>query len=186
MKTIEVSDEMYAKLIELATEMTEQDPRCTRMPHLFQIQTDKKVYDYNLNGDFKILIDQGGGYELESFDDIHNYLENNGIDLAEDLSDNWDDELDYNGNLKKIWKEDFSVFLSILEEKEINLVECSYSLEQEYQNAFFTAKACKEHIRLNGYHYHNPKDYLNHAWRNPEMELVSEFLCGLVNKKIHQ
>ena len=31
-----------------------------------------------------------------------------------------------------------------------------------------------------------PIDFLNHCWRNPEMELVSEFLCGLVNKKIHK
>ena len=51
--------------------------------------------------------------------------------------------------------------------------------EQRYQNTFFTAKACDEHIRLNHYHYKSPVCYLNHAWRNPEMDLVSKFLCEL-------
>jgi len=28
-------------------------------------------------------------------------------------------------------------------------------------------------------------DYLNHAWRNPEAELVSTFLCNLIGKDLH-
>ena len=59
MKTIEVSEEMHAKLIELATEMTSQDPRGTRMPHMFQIRDWKKVYDAELNGDTHIYLDRG-------------------------------------------------------------------------------------------------------------------------------
>lgn len=58
MKTIEVSDEIYAKLIELATEMTTQDPRGTRMPHMFQIRDWKRVYDWDLNGDTRVWIDR--------------------------------------------------------------------------------------------------------------------------------
>lgn len=53
------------------------------------------------------------------------------------------------------------------------------------ENCFLTEKACKEHIESNHYHYTDPKDYLNHAWRNPEMELISKFLCGLVGKEIY-
>jgi hypothetical protein len=66
-----------------------------------------------------------------------------------------------------------------------HLKECSYSWEYEYSNHFLTAKACQEHIDRNDYHSNKPVTYLNHAWRNPEMELVSEFLCGLVGKKMH-
>jgi hypothetical protein len=46
MATIEISDEMHAKLIELATEMTTQDMRGTRMPHMFQIRDYKQVVDW--------------------------------------------------------------------------------------------------------------------------------------------
>ena len=55
-KTIEISDEMYDKLIELANEMTTQDPRGTRMPHMFQIRDWKRVYDWELNGNTQIFV----------------------------------------------------------------------------------------------------------------------------------
>jgi hypothetical protein len=49
-----------------------------------------------------------------------------------------------------------------------------------------TAKAAQAHLDANDYHYHKDADvYLNHAWRNPEAELVTEFLCSLINKKMH-
>ena len=57
--------------------------------------------------------------------------------------------------------------------------------EYVYKNCFLTAKACQEHIKSNNYHYNEPTDYLDYAWRNPEMELVSEFLCGLIGKKMY-
>jgi len=47
-------------------------------------------------------------------------------------------------------------------------------------------KACKEHIEQNHYHYNNPKDYLVHAFRNPEMETVLEFLCGITGGELHK
>lgn len=178
MKTIEVSDEMYAKLIELATEMTEQDPRGTRMPHMFQIRDWKKVYDWSLNGNTKVWIDRGYSIEVETFNDMKDYLENSEIEFDEE-------------KLKSLWEEkDRYTFESDLdewvEENCPDLEPCSYSMEEVFTNHFLTAKAGEQHLKLNDYHYHKNADvYLNHAWRNPEMELVSEFLCGLVGKKLH-
>ena len=172
MKTIQVSDEMYDKLIELATEMTTQDPRGTRIPHLFQIRTKKKVIDWNLNGDFKVWVEASGDYvDIETQEDLESYLENRDIAIPENLKEMFDDH---------DWELD-----AFIEDFCPDLEECSYSWEYQYENAFFTAKACKEHIETNHYHYNDPKDYLNHAWRNPEMDLVSEFLCQLVGKKPH-
>jgi hypothetical protein len=171
MKTIEVSEEMYDKLIGLATEMTTQDPRGTKMPHMFQIRDWKKQYDWGLNGNTHIWVGDYGE-EIETLDEFKEYLENNGIDIPENIEDIWNDHWDM---------EDF------LEEKNIVLKQCSYSLVPEYTNHFLTAKAAEEHLRLNDYHYHKDADvYLNHAWRNPEMEMVSEFLCGLVVKEPHK
>jgi hypothetical protein len=74
-----------------------------------------------------------------------------------------------------------------IESNNIELKQCSYSLVPEYTNHFLTAKAAEEHLRLNDYHYHKDADvYLKHAWRNPEMEIMSEFLCGLVGKEPHK
>ena len=168
MKTIEVSDEMYDKLIELANEMTTQDPRGTRMPHMFQIRDWKRVYDWGMNGDNFILIGVDGE-TIETSDELKEYLENNEIDVPEDIVGIWDDPYD-----------------EFIEEKCPDLKPCSFSIEPNYTNHFLTAKAAEEHLRLNHYHYHKDADvYLNHAWRNPEMEMVSTFLCNIIDKKLH-
>ena len=39
---------------------------------------------------------------------------------------------------------------------------------------FLTEKAANEHILLNNYHYHNPRTYVKHFWRNYEMEQLFE------------
>jgi hypothetical protein len=138
---------------------------------MFQIRDWKKQYDWGLNGNTHIWVGDYGE-EIETLDEFKEYLENNGIDIPENIEDIWNDHWDM---------EDF------LEEKNIVLKQCSYSLVPEYTNHFLTAKAAEEHLRLNDYHYHKDADvYLNHAWRNPEMEMVSEFLCGLVGKEPHK
>lgn len=171
MKTIEVSDELYARLIDLANEMTTQDPRGTRMPHLFQIRDWKKVYDWNMNGDTKIWVSDYET-EIETLEELLEYLDDNGIEHDSE-------------EIKKMFENDFPFDLeNWLEEHCPNLNECSYSMEPVYINSFLTAKAAQEHLDRNYYHYHKDANvYLNHAWRNPEAELVSEFLCGLVGKK---
>lgn len=178
MKTIELSDEMYAKLIELATEMTTQDPRGTRMPHIFQIRDWKKVYDADLNGDVHIILDRGNGIEIETYDQLIEYLNDFEIEFVEDeIKEMWDNRAEYS------WQSDL---VDWLQERVSDIVEHSYSLVPEYTNSFFTAKAAQEHLDKNHYHYHKNADvYLNHAWRNPEAELVSTFLCGLVDKELY-
>lgn len=180
MKTIEVSDEMYDRLIELATEMTTQDPRCTKMPHMFQIQTKYKVYDWGLNGDERCYIDTET--EINSCKQLIDLLTELNIEYPSDIEKMWKDSW-WPSDDEKFEGKDLKEFL---QEVLPDFQECSYSWNYKYENTFFTAKACKEHIERNHYHYNDPKDYLNHAWRNPEMELVSEFLCGLVGKKMHQ
>jgi hypothetical protein len=173
-KTIEVSDEMYGKLIELATEMTTQDPRGTRMPHMFQIRDWKKVYDAELNGDVSIFLDRGYGIEIETVEELIDYLTENEIEFNEDeIRDMWVN--DKNFGLPD-WIDDYAP----------DLQQYSYSLEPAHTNCFLTAKAAQEHLDKNYYHYHKDADvYLNHAWRNSEADTISTFLCGLVGKGLH-
>jgi hypothetical protein len=138
---------------------------------MFQIRDWKKQYDWGLNGDTHIWV---GDYEeeIETLDEFKEYLENNGFGIPENIEDIWNDHWDM---------EDW------IESNSIELKQCSYSLVPEYTNHFLTAKAAEEHLRLNNYHYHKDADvYLQHAWRNPEMEMVNEFLCGLVGKEPHK
>jgi hypothetical protein len=174
MKNIEVSDEVYDKLIELANEMTTQDMRGTRMPHMFQIRDWKKVYDAELNGDVHIYLDRGNGIEIETADSLIDYLNESEIEFDEaEIRDMWVNDKDFG---LPDWIDDHAP----------DLQQYSYSLVPEYTNCFLTAKAAQEHLDRNHYHYHKKADvYLNHAWRNPEADLVSGFLCGLVGKSLH-
>jgi len=43
-------------------------------------------------------------------------------------------------------------------------------------SCFLTKRACKEHIRLNHYHYTKPQTYAMTAWRNPEFERLLNIL----------
>jgi len=179
MKTIEVTDEVHAKLIELANEMTTQDMRGTRMPHMFQIRDWKKVYDAELNGNTVNWLDRGNGIEIETVESLIDYIHDMDIEFAEDkireMWDSWENRSSWDDDLKE-W----------LEEHVPDLEEYSYSLVAEYTNCFLTAKAAQAHLEANHYHYHKDADvYLNHAWRNLEAELVSTFLCGLVGKEMH-
>jgi hypothetical protein len=170
MKTIEVTDEVYAKLIELANEVTTQDPRGTSMPHIFQIRDWKKVYDWGLNGETQIWV---GDYEteIETIDQLREYLGDNSITIPD--------------NLEEIWADKYDLDYWVMENCP-DLKECSYSFEPVYVNAFLTAKAAQEHLDKNYYHYHANADvYLNHAWRNPQAVLVTEFICGLVGKEMY-
>lgn len=178
MKNIEVSEEMYNKLIELATEMTTQDPRATRMPHMFQIRDWKRVYDFNLNGDVSFWMDRTGDpREIESLEDLLDYL--NEMDIEHDP-----DEIEQLWMLRDVnYDTDLNDWI---EENCPELEPCTYSMEPVYVNCFLTAKSAQEHLDSNYYHYHKNADvYLNHAWRNPEMDTISEFLCSLVGKKPH-
>lgn len=172
MKTIEITDEMHQKLVELATEMTTQDMRCTAMPHMFQVQDQKQVYDWGLNGEFKIWLNSDYDREVETFDELVGYLERINFKITKK-------------KLKAIWEDTFDLD-NFMKENCSDLQECTYSYEYIYTNTFFTATACQEHIDENRHHYKNPVVYLNHAWRNPEMDLVSKFLCGIINKEPHK
>ncbi len=174
MKTIEISDEMHEALMALSKEMNSQDPRGKRMPHMFQIQTEEEVAAYAGHGT-EVWIDSEGSRVYDDEDELRKWIEDHifqntgtteskakGKAAAMDL-----DELhDYMDEKSDCWK------------VEVETV-------HKYQNTFFTAKACEEHMAANHYHYKKPVCYLNHAWRNPEMELVAKFLCELSGGKLH-
>lgn len=166
MKTIEVTDEMYDKLMELSNLMNTQNHRSTAMPYFFQIRTNERISVAEGCGTEAWCYD---GSIIESdeevIDTIFEYLgEKQSKDEIKKLPDYRKDEVMEQAGWRKIW----------------------YDHKHEYQNAFLTEKACKEHIRLNSYHYTEPADYLQHAFRNPELELVSEFICGLTGGKPHK
>ena len=163
MKNIEVTDEMYEFLINLSNELTTQNHRCTAMPYIFQIQTQEEVPAVEGNGNVAWYYD---GSKFETDEEITEQIaEYKGIDIKDVPTDEYERG-------------------EILEEAGYN--KGNYEMKDKLQNAFLTSKACDEHIRLNSYHYNKPVNYLSHSFRNPELETLIKFICGLTGKEIHK
>jgi hypothetical protein len=170
MKTIEVSDEMYDFLMETSKELNSQDHRGTRMPYFFQVQTEETICVPEGCGTIAWHMD-GGLIETdeEIKDSIFEYKE---WDIDSDIHEEMYQDMDE-------WERN-----EIMEEMGYDKI--YQDKEKVYRNAFLTERACREHIRLNDYHYNNPKDYLSYAFRNPELEMVFKFLCELTGGEIHK
>jgi len=187
MKTIEVSDEMYQQLTELATEMTTQDMRCTKMPHMFQVREKIEIAAYSGCGEVAWVDDEGD--TLRDEEEIREYIIEYLFENDSECFDEDDVESKKLAQSKVDEMTDLYDLVQFLCDDDVchrQWREIEVTDSHKYGNTFFTAKACQEHIDKNHYHYTKPDVYLNHAWRNPEMELVSEFLCNLIGKSNHK
>lgn len=166
MKTISVSEEMYNSLIELSESINNQDHRATAMPYFYQVRTMEKVPAVEGNGTKAWMYDGSVlDTKIEIKDAIDEYKDWNGHTSQFDLLKDYEiDSIMENAGYQEIW----------YEEKEV------------FSNAFLTEKGCKQHIQQNKHRYDHPVDYLTHAFRNPEMEIISKFLCELSGGKIHK
>lgn len=165
MKTIEVSDETYNFLMDLSKELTTQNHRGTAMPYFFQIKTQEEV-----------AVPEGCGTECWVSDGSR-------IETEEEINDTIFDYREEKIPLEKIKVMSRSLKEEIL--KEAGWREANYDYKDKFENSFLTEKSCKEHIKVNGYHYNEPVDYLTHAYRNPEMESLIKFICELTGVEAH-
>jgi len=132
MKNIQVTDEMHKALMGLSKEINNQNHRHTAMPYFFQIQTDEEVAAYPGCGE-EIWVG-GDSQKLRDDDEIKEYIRD------------YDKDVDINDIDLEEW----------LLDNDFRKVQIT--TEKKYENAFFTAKACKLHIEQNNYHYNKPVD----------------------------
>ncbi len=169
MKTIEVTDEMYAFLVDLSMELNSQDHRATRMPYIFQVRETKEIETGVGMGEEVWVL--GGDISLRTDDDIKEAVfELKGWDMEEAEYHKLFDDLDE---------------YDIEEILENNYRKCYITTEYTYENAFLTSKACDEHIRVNRHNLNSPVNFLTGVYRNPELEKVMRFLCELTGGKLH-
>ena len=168
---VEIQQEMYDQLIAISKELNSQNHRGTAMPYIFQIQDKEQVPAAEGNGI------QGWVYDGSL---IH---EPDEIRLAIYQQEEWDilDQKEANDKYLCLDTHDREDILEKAGYREV-----WFDYKETYQNAFFTSKACDEHIARNRHHYTEPVNYLSHAFRNPEMEVVLKFLCELTGGEIHK
>jgi len=166
MKTIQVSDEIYDSLMELSKELNTQSHRGTAMPYFFQVQTKHQIACASGNGT------EAWHYDGSLIEDEYDIIQ-----AIYDYSD---------GDLTKKEISEMSEWEKDSKMETAGYSKVNYDYENRLENAFFTEKACKEHINKNRHNLSSPVDYLSHAFRNPEMEMMMKFLCELDGGKIHK
>jgi hypothetical protein len=159
MKIIEISDELYKRLKEISEAIKTQNNRSTAKPYFYQIQTKELV-----------AVPEGCGTEC-----YHN--DGSQIETEEEINQTIFEYKDGKMLIKEIQKLDDWEKEGILEDA--GWQKGNYDYKDQYENAFFTEKGCREHIRLNKHHYNEPVDYLTHAFRNPDMETIFEFFKAI-------
>lgn len=170
MKTIQVTDEMYEFLMDLSKELSTQDHRCTAMPYFFQIQEVVETPTGEGMGEDVWVCD--GDIALRTREDIKEAV----FEYKE-----WSlDSPSHQAKFEKLYSFEIEDIL------EKNYQKFSVTKERTYKNAFLTERACREHIKANNYHYSQPSDFLTHAFRNPELEKVMEFILSLTNNSLHK
>ena len=150
---VEISAKSYQFLKDLVSEIDNQDNRATASPYYYVIQERKERIAPRGNVGDKTLYWHDGEY----------------MDAEE-----WADALDFDTEAEFLawWEEEYPYE----EPLEIEY----YRGEPEVSNVFFTEKACEKHIKANHYHFIEPRSYVKHAWRNPEMEQLFEAIREIV------
>jgi hypothetical protein len=166
MKQILVTDEVYEFLMDLSKEINTQDNRSTADPYFYQIQEKKRVPSSEGCGEKAWYCD--GTMLTTDEDEKEAIFEYNDWDLDSEehqklysKMDESDREAILSGNYREVWYED----------------------TEEYSNFFLTERDCEKHIKLNCYHYNQPRSYVKHAFRSYEFEKVIKFLKGLSELK---
>ena len=154
-------------LINLKHELNTQSSRMTANPRIYQVRHEKFKADVNEEGNY---------FEAEYEGEVLGIFEwtQEGVEELKSILREYTDD----DNIETL-KEIGNISLEDLENRNIGLSCVNGDFEYVYSNAFLTEKACREHIECNRYHYRNPIDYLNYAFRNPELEKVLEILSKI-------
>jgi len=174
-KNIEVTDEMYEFLMNLSKEIKEQDNRATAMPYFFQVRETKEVPAHRGCGE-EVMYSSEYETELRTDEEKVEWIKEH---VEYFVGTNYEQEASDVGVQTSTWDLDDML-------KEMDFEEFNVDTDYTYSNIFFTSKACDAHIRINRHNLKQPVNYLNHAYRNEEMEMIFKFLLGLTNNEIHK
>jgi predicted CopG family antitoxin len=185
MKTIQISDEAYAFLKDLAGKLNTQDNRMTANPRYYAIREKDNIYGMEEGyADDYIYVDEDGEMECDTVEEAFGYiLECNDIDLLEGES--------FSSAIRREWGDKWSSrsftrpMVSVSDEE--ILVELfkwgkvRVRHTEKFSNCFLTEEAAKQHIRINGHNLRSPDIFLFHAYRNEELDMVIKAIKEIGN-----
>lgn len=154
---IELSEEMAEFVKELSKEMLSQDRRGTADPYYYTI-FDKRITAVPDGCGDEVRFEWDG--DLMTEEEIKKQIE------CDKPGSNFECELD-----RLIGEGQVTPF-EVVEE----------SHRPENSNVFLTEKACHRHIEQNKHRFNKPSSFVDHAWRNPEMEKLYQLIHEIAKK----
>lgn len=163
MKTIEVTDEMHAALMELSKDLNAQSHRSTRMPYMIQVSEEKEVAAYEGCGEKHWFRCEGGKASDDEMEEA----------IREWAFQKFGDELNADEYYSALDDYEKDSILRDLDYRELEVTE-----EAELSNFFFTEKALRKN-------YGPEVNTFLTGVVNSELETVMKFLCELSGGKLH-
>lgn len=168
---INLTEQEALEAKKLAQRLKTQDPRGTALPIFFLLQDieEKRAFDC---GDFLLFNDENGEiWRGDDEDDIvRQILEERKQEIDFELEES-EEEID-----KKIAELESEIYDEVSGQ--------CYEMNYEFvtKRIFLTEEAANNHLKLNKHHYSDKaRIYVDHAWRDPEMELVYKILTSINN-----
>jgi hypothetical protein len=152
--------------MDLSKEINTQDNRATAKPYYFSVMETVEEATGEGMGEEVWVCD--GSIALRTKEDIK--------EAVYEWKD-WD--LENKDHQEKFNKLNSFEIDEILEK---NYRKVSITQKERHSNCFLTFKAYKQHVKVNGHNLKNPQSFLNHAYRNEEMERLFDFLTGLTEE----
>lgn len=190
MKTISVSDEMYDFLVQTGREILTQDHRCTAKPIVFLVYTKhEEMRPEGYAEKEKIIDEEGNEQSIEDIiecilDDLKEVKEKNILFVDDGESESMLKEVKHLGDLLEII--DIDDYIKFFRD---HWTYVHFDEEHRYggEGAFFlTQKACETHIAGNKHNYREPIAYVEHAFRNPEIKQLCNFLTDLAKASLEK
>ena len=173
-------------ILNLSIELKTQDNLSTASPYLYiltqkrqEVRPETHASDYVLCLDFETQFynnDELIEYTADEYPALTEWLEDNLEDLSSFLN------LDIDDGLQRVVDE-YNDFCCHYDDMSIVYFEERQEVSKNDLNVFFTRKAYDKHVRANSHRYNTPKPYINHAFRNPELEQLLE-IVGVLGQSI--
>jgi hypothetical protein len=183
MKTIQITDETYEFLKDLAGKLKTQDNRMTANPRYYAIREKDKTYGFDLlyTDDYiYAYVDSDGETNIEcdtleeAFQaecEVEDIEKQKGETAIGAIRRSW---LDYGlthrieGEVHPLRDEsDEEILLEFLGWRKVGIRHT-----QKFSNCFLTEEAANRHIEINRHNLKDPDTFLFHAYRNEELDMV--------------
>jgi hypothetical protein len=182
MKTIQITDETYEFLKDLAGKLKTQDNRATANPRYYAIREKEKIYgmEDGYDDDY-VYVRDDNEWECDTLKEafgceceLAEIEKQDGETAIDAVRREWTNHKnDFSSRIKGTYSKikpddcDEEILLESLGWRKVGIRHT-----EKFSNCFLTEAAANEHIRINGHNLNSPDTFLFHAYRNKELDMV--------------